>query len=78
MERTTDSDHDLLLGLHGKVTEIGNAVDAVKAAVEKTSDDHETRIRNLESFKSTVIGALLLSNTVILPILTYLFIKAIG
>lgn len=50
-KQTYKNDHDLLIGLHGKV-------DALLVTVSTSQTDHETRIRKIEAQGNVTRGAL--------------------
>lgn len=70
-------DHDLLLTVHAEVKSLRVDVQKLTISSDKQAGDYETRLRLLESFKSVLMGGFILSNTIIVPILIWLVIKAL-
>lgn len=68
MPEQHSQDHDLLIRLDEKV---GTLIEKVGTL----TDDHEKRLRAIEKWVWKAIGALAISNILIVPIVIYLFLK---
>lgn len=71
------NDHDLLVTMHEQIKGIKTDIKDLKDGTSVTLSDHETRIRSAETKLSQYKGALIISQTIVLPILLYLVYKAI-
>lgn len=64
-------DHDLLIELRTKIEGISQDIRDIKDGTKNTLDDHETRIRTLEGYRTTLAGGLALAQVVMGIILWY-------
>jgi hypothetical protein len=59
------SDHDLLITLHSEVKGLRKDISEMNDGLSKSVEDHETRIRRLESWGGIAIGGLYVLNVVL-------------
>lgn len=76
------NDHDLLIILNSKMTDLIKGIEDLKAGVNKKIDDHEARLRLLEKesedhilVKKVVYGAVAFVLLSVLSAIVYLVVK---
>lgn len=74
--RTTD--HDLIVTMHEQLKQVRVDIKTLTDGTSTTILDHERRLRLLEAFKSVMIGGLILSNVIMVPIIIWLVIRQFG
>lgn len=68
-------DRDLLVELRTEIAGIKSDIKDIKDGTTVTLADHEMRLRKEEAFRNLIIGGLILTNVVILPVIFYLLFK---
>lgn len=77
MSAKNSNDHDLIIQLDTKMDGLKDDIKMLNDGTNNKISDHEARIRKNEAIISRIIGALILTQIIIVPIIIYLFIRTL-